>query len=107
MKKLALAIACTAMLVLGGHAFATAPSTGTDAQSAAAESAQLTKNLVFHGTVEKIDEGTALNTDRGVYPLLGGDFDMIVGKEVNIIGKMVKEGNTEKIAVSRVQFDKQ
>ena len=32
---------------------------------------------------------------------------MIVGKKVNIIGKMIKEGNTEKIAVSRVQFDKE
>lgn len=63
--------------------------------------------LVFRGIVTQIDEGTALFTDRAIYPLLGGDFAMIVGKEVNVIGQMVKEGDVEKIEVARVQFDRE
>jgi len=105
MKKLILAIACTAFVLGTGQAMASTP-TPNDS-TAAIESTQLTKNLIFHGTVEKIDEGTALNTEKGLYPLLGGDFDMIVGKEVNIIGKMIDDKGTEKIAVSRIQFDKE
>lgn len=63
--------------------------------------------LVFRGIITQIDEGTALFTDRAIYPLLGGDFAMIVGKEVNVIGQMVKEGDVEKIEVARVQFDRE
>ena len=108
MKKLIPATACAVIMICWGLSYATAPpADSTQMSSAAAESKLLTKHLIFHGTIEKIEEGTALNTERGIYPLLGGDFDMIVGKKVNIIGKMIKEGNTEKIAVSRVQFDKE
>jgi hypothetical protein len=63
--------------------------------------------LVFRGIISQFGEGTALFTDRAVYPLLGGDFAMIVGKEVNIIGQMVKEDDVEKIEVARVQFDRE
>ena len=65
-----------------------------------------TGNLIFHGTVERHEQGTALNTSKGVFPLLGGDFDMIIGREVKIIGKVITEGNIEKIAVARVQIAK-
>lgn len=63
--------------------------------------------LIFRGIIKYHDMGTALATDRAVYPLIGGDFAMIVGKEVNIIGKMVKENDVEKIVVARVQFDRE
>lgn len=63
--------------------------------------------LIFRGTITQLDEGTALVTDRAVYPLLGGDFAMIIGNEVNIIGKMVKEGEVKKILVARIQFDRE
>ncbi len=68
-----------------------------------------TEILIFHGTVQlKEDgEGTVLLTERAVYPLLGGDFAMIIGEEVNIIGKMIREDNIEKIAVARVQFERE
>lgn len=105
MKKMILIITCTAFMLGTGLAMASTPP--PEDKSTAIESTQLTKNLIFHGTVEKIKEGTALNTDKGLYPLLGGDFDMIIGKQVNIIGKMINEGGTEKIAVSRIQFDKE
>lgn len=62
--------------------------------------------LVFRGIITQMDDGTALFTNRATYPLLGGDFAMIVGKEVNVIGQMVKEGDIEKIEVARVQFDR-
>jgi len=32
---------------------------------------------------------------------------MIIGEEVNIIGKMIREDNIEKIVVARVQFERE
>jgi len=61
-------------------------------------------NLVFTGTVKKIPNGTALITKNATYLLTGGNFDSIIGKEVNIIGKVVKEGSIEKIQVARAQL---
>jgi len=64
-------------------------------------------NLVFTGTVKKIPNGTALITKKATYLLSGGNFDSIVGKEVNIIGKVVQEGSIEKIEVARAQLAQQ
>lgn len=75
-------------------------------QPAAIDSAQAIDNLAFTGVVKKLDEGTALFTEKEIYPLIGGDFEMIVGKEVTIIGKVVKEGDADKLSVARVQFEK-
>lgn len=61
-------------------------------------------NLVFTGTVRKIPNGTALVTNNATYHLAGGNFDGIVGKVVNIIGTVVKEGSVEKIQVARAQL---
>ncbi len=68
-----------------------------------------TEILIFHGTVQLREDGygTVLLTEQSVYPLLGGDFAMIIGEEVNIIGKMVREDNIEKIVVARVQFERE
>ncbi len=63
-------------------------------------------NYIFKGVIKKLDTGTALYTKKAIYPLSGGDFNMIIGKEVHIIGKIIKEGNVEKIEVARVQFDR-
>jgi hypothetical protein len=62
--------------------------------------------IVIRGMVKPFAEGTALFTDTAIYPLMGGDFDMIVGKEVNIIGQMVLEDDVRKIDVARVQFER-
>ncbi len=61
-------------------------------------------NLVFTGTVKKIPTGTALVTPNATYHLAGGNFEGIVGKVVNIIGTVVKEGTVEKIQVARAQL---
>jgi hypothetical protein len=61
--------------------------------------------LIFQGVVEKAgDNGTALRTTTTVYPLLGGDFAMIVGERVKIIGSVVREEEGSKIVVARVLF---
>lgn len=73
---------------------------------AAADSSQAEENLVFRGIIKNLDEGTALFTDKEIYPLVGGNFETIVGKEVNIIGKVIKDGDVEKIIVARIQFAK-
>ena len=60
-------------------------------------------------TVQQTEDGdgTVLRTEKAVYPLLGGDFAMIIGEEVNVIGKMVRENNIGKIIVARVQFERE
>jgi hypothetical protein len=60
--------------------------------------------LIFQGIIEKAGSGgTALRTATSVYPLLGGDFAMIVGERVKVIGTVVREEEA-KIVVARVQF---
>lgn len=61
-------------------------------------------NLVFTGTVKRIPDGTALVTNTATYLLIGGNFEGIVGKEVNVIGKIIKEGSIETIKVARAQL---
>ncbi len=61
-------------------------------------------NQVFSGIVRKIPDGAALVTSNTTYHLTGGNFDGIIDREVNIIGKVVKEGAIEKIEVTRAQL---
>jgi hypothetical protein len=61
--------------------------------------------LIFQGVVEKSrNTGTVLRTATTVYPLMGGDFGMIAGEHVKIIGTVVREEEETKIIVARVQF---
>lgn len=94
-------------LAISGYALATSTSQEKNGISTTTiESSQMTENSVFRGIIKKLDKGTALFTEKEVYPLIGGDFETIIGKEVNIVGKIMKEGDIEKIAVARVQFAK-
>ena len=61
-------------------------------------------NQVFSGIVKKIPDGAALVTSNATYLLTGGNFDGILDREVNIIGKVIKEGSIEKIEVTRAQL---
>lgn len=107
MKKTLSIIIFAICLVISGHAFGDSPPAKIKSPApASADASQAATNMVFLGIVKKLDEGTALFTDKDVYPLVGGDFDMIVGKHVNIIGRIIKEGDVEKINVFRVQFAK-
>lgn len=107
MKRILSTIALAICLLIPGHAFGVSnQATIQSPTTAAADASQATDNTIFQGIVKKLDEGTALFTEKDVYPLIGGDFQMIVGKEVNIIGKLVKDGDVDKISVTRVQFAK-
>ncbi len=64
-------------------------------------------NLVFTGTVKEIPKGTVLVTASKTYILAGGNFSGIVGREVNILGKVIAEGSLEKIIVSHIQLARQ
>lgn len=87
----------------------TVPETSRSPVPAIIYSPKNTETLIFRGTIQPTEDGdgTALYTEQAVYPLLGGDFAMIIGEEVNIIGKMVREDNVEKIVVARVQFERE
>lgn len=86
------------------------PAVTQPAQPAPQAIAPVTKSsantLVVEGVVKKLDNTTALFTEDRIYPLVGGDFQMIVGKKVHIIGKMIDDGGVEKIEVARVQFER-
>ncbi len=65
-------------------------------------------NLVFTGIVKEISGGVAvLITASKTYILGGGNFKGIVGREVNIIGRVIAEGSFEKIIVSHIQLARQ
>lgn len=87
----------------------TIPDTSRSPVSPIIYSPKNSETLIFRGTVQQTEDGdgTALYTEQAVYPLLGGDFAMIIGEEVNIIGKMVREENIDKIVVARVQFERE
>ncbi len=95
------------ILALAANSFAT-PSAGSrtfaDNPATPVELGADVNNLVFTGVVKKIPDGTALVTNTATYLLTGGNFEAIVGKEVNIIGKVIKVGPIEKIQVARAQI---
>ncbi len=100
----------TMFLTMTGKGFAiTIPEGSKPPVPAIVYSPKNTEMLIFRGTILGTydGEGTALYTEQAVYPLIGGDFAMIIGEEVNIIGKVVKEDDIEKIVVARVQFERE
>ncbi|MBU1568345.1 MAG: hypothetical protein KJ630_22310 [Proteobacteria bacterium] len=110
MKKALAASIVTLCLAIPCKSLALAiPETSKSPAPAIIYSPKNTEILVFHGTVQPTENGngTVLRTEKAVYPLLGGDFAMIIGEKVNIIGKMVREDNIEKIEVARVQFERE
>ena len=107
MNKLVKPITIVACLAVSGIAYAVSNSTEpVQADPAKIEAAAKKETQVFHGIVKKLDDGMALYTENEVYTLIGGEFDMINGKEVNITGKVVEEGNIKKLAVNRIQLNK-
>ncbi len=95
------------ILTLAANSFATPSAdrrTLADNPATPVELGADVNNLVFTGVVKKIPDGTALVTNTATYLLTGGNFEAIVGKEVNIIGKVIKVGPIEKIQVARAQI---
>lgn len=63
-------------------------------------------SLVFTGTVTQIENGLALVTRKATYLLSGDGLEEVIGKQVNIIGKLEKKDATETIIVIRYQLAK-
>ncbi len=103
MKKILSICILAVCVAMGSSCFASAPATPQAAAKQGKEVAEQMKEMVFSGVVKKHEDGTALITKDKTYPLTGGDFAMIVGKEVDIVGKVVKEGEVEKLVVSKLQ----
>jgi len=109
MKKVIPALVITVCIVFSSNSFANTKPAVTESKDALATAAieQAAETKIFKGTVEKLDTGAALLTEEAIYPLLGGNFENIIGKEVKITGKIIKEENVEKIVVAMVQLKKQ
>ena len=107
MNKLIKPLTIVACLAVSGFALAVSHSTEPPQVDPAQIEAPAKNDVqVFHGIVKKQGDEMALYTEKEVYPLIGGEFDMIDGKEVNITGKVVEEGNIKKLAVNRIQLNK-
>lgn len=107
MKKLIKPLIIAVCLAISGFALAVSNSTEPPQTDPAQIEAQAKDGIqVFHGIVKQHEDGMALYTEDEIYPLIGGEFDMIKGKEVNITGKVVEEGNIKKLAVNRIQLNK-
>lgn len=107
MKRLLEGVLLLLIMTSANSSFALSSSTNQQLINNAATPVELgadVNNLVFTGVVKRIPDGTALVTSTATYLLSGGNFESIVGKEVNIIGKVVKEGSIEKIEVARAQL---
>ena len=105
MKKIVTASIVAFCVAMGSSCFASAPA-APKAEDKAKAAVEQTKEAEFKGIVKKHEDGAALITKDKTYPLTGGDFAMIVGKEVNITGKLVKEGEVEKLVVSKMEVAK-
>lgn len=100
-------ITIVACLALSGYAYGVTISSNTSkVDPAQVEAVEQQQTQMFHGIVKELDDGMALYTEKEVYPLIGGEFDMIKGKEVNIIGRVVNDGQVRKLAVNRIQLQK-
>jgi hypothetical protein len=102
MKKIIAVCLFASCVAFNSSAFA-----ATDAQKPMTDvmqnaEAEQIMDSVYTGIVEKHKDGTVLVTPEKVYPLVGGDFTMIIGKEVNVLGKVVKEDDVEKLIVSKL-----
>lgn len=107
MKNLVKPITIVVCLALSGYAYGVSNSVSTEKiDTAAVETAAQDETVILHGIVKRLDDGMALYTKKDVYPLIGGEFEMIRDKEVNIIGKLVREGETQKLTVNRIQLKK-
>ncbi len=107
MRHIIFAIIFSCFFIVSTNSFATSTLSNTTSKKTTADFVgKQADNRTFKGIVKKLKSGTALYTQKSVYPLTGGDFGMIIGKKVSIIGKIIKEGEVEKLAVTRVQLDK-
>lgn len=107
MKKLITAIIVTGCVAIASHAFGITQKANDTAEAASINAQETAATSEFSGVIKKLDDGTALFTENEIYPLLGGNFETIVGKKVLILGRVVTENDVEKISVARVQFAKE
>lgn len=109
MKKMIkpLTITIAACLAMSGFALTVSHSTEPPQVNPSQIEAPAKNDIqMFHGVVKEDGDGVALYTDKEIYPLIGGEFDLIKGKEVNITGTIVEEGNIKRLAVKRIQLNK-
>ncbi len=107
MKKLITAIFVTGCVAVSSYAFGITQEADQSTQKASVTAQEVAKTSEFNGVIKKLDNGTALYTEKEIYPLLGGNFETIVGKKVRVVGKVVTENDVKKISVARVQFAKE
>lgn len=102
MKKVLLSCVVSASLALSSVAFAATTPAKPAAEADKAKSIEQVQPM-FKGIIKKHKKGTALITEDKTYQLAGGDFSKMVGKSVNIIGKVSKEGDVEKLLVAKLE----
>lgn len=94
-------ITCVVSICLGLSASVFAAVTPTKPAKPGAEQVQ----VLYKGIIKKHEHGTALITADKTYPLVGGNFAKMIGKEVSIVGKVAKEGEVEKLVVAKLELN--
>ncbi len=102
MKKILSICILAASVAISTNCFASAPASSQAVEQQGKEMTEQVKQMVYTGVVKELEGGTALITKDKTYQLEGGNFAEIVGKQVDVFGKVVKVGETEKLVVSKL-----
>lgn len=104
MKKIVISCVVSACFAFSTTLIAaTNPASPTAAQMKTPKSTEQVQSM-YKGIIKKSNNGTALITEDKTYQLDGGDFSKMVGKAVNIIGKVTKDGKKEKLTVAKLEI---
>lgn len=102
MKKL-IAISVLAFgLVLSSNAIASTQAASTETKAAPKGVETKMNEMMYKGVIQLTGKGAELITLDKIYLLDGGDFSALAGQTVTIVGKLVKEGEQEKIVVDKL-----
>lgn len=105
MKNIIITCVITLSLAMSVSAYgATTPAKELKPDGSKAPAAQNIQAL-YKGIIKKHEDGAALITADKTYPLVGGDFMKMIGKEVSVIGKVAKDGKVEKLVVSKLEVN--
>lgn len=102
MKKVI--VACVVALCLSGSSVLFAATTMPASVEADKAKKLEQVQVLYKGIIKKSKDGTALITEDKTYQLVGGDFSKMVGKAVNVVGKVAKEGKVEKLVVAKLEI---
>lgn len=106
MKKIISIAIVVSMMAFSSSLYASSPAPKETVEKTVETAAQQAKKMMYKGVVKQTESGMELVTPDSSYLLDGGDFTGLSGKKVIVVGKLIKEGDIEKLMVDNLQIDK-